>query len=485
MSIDAAERLTPATFRVSLPLWVAAAIYAVLLALGGMWLLADPDVYWHITVGEWIVEHRAFPHVDMFSATVAGAPWIATAWLSQLLYAGAHAVAGWSGVVVLAAAAIAAAFALLAHFLLQKLVPRSAITLVGAGFVLAAPHLTARPHALALPLMVVWAGVLMNAVDYRRAPPLALLPVMTLWANLHGSFTFGLALVAPLAFEAWWSAGDARRETALRWLRFGALALLAACVTPYGPEPIFVAWRMLDLGQVLSLIEEWQPQNFSRIGGFEACLLFGLGFALYRGIVLPPLRIVVLLGLLHLALSQSRHADVLGLLAPLVLARPLAAQVGSAEERADDPSAPSSGLASAILVACLAALTWVLAGTNLWTPRAQISPVAAVAAIKARNAGPVLNNYGFGGYLIYAGVPPFIDGRTDQLYGEKFLVRYYRAVALSDVGDFEHLLDEYGIGATLLYPTTPAVGLLDRMDGWQRVYADDVAVVHVRRASMH
>jgi hypothetical protein len=36
----------------------------------------------------------------------------------------------------------------------------------------------------------------------------------------------------------------------------------------------------------------------------------------------------------------------------------------------------------------------------------------------------------------------------------------------------------------LLAPTTPAVGLLDRMDGWQRVYADDVAVVHVRRTAM-
>ena len=54
MSIDTAERLTPATFRVSLPLWVAAAIYALLLALGGM-LLSDPDVYWHIATAEWIV----------------------------------------------------------------------------------------------------------------------------------------------------------------------------------------------------------------------------------------------------------------------------------------------------------------------------------------------------------------------------------------------------------------------------------------------
>jgi hypothetical protein len=483
MSIDTAERLTPATFRVSLPLWVAAAIYALLLALGGM-LLNDPDVYWHIAVGEWIVEHRAFPHVDMFSATVIGAPWIAKDWLSELLYAAAHAVAGWSGVVVLAAAAIAAAFALLAHFLLQKLAPLPALTLVGAGFMLAAPHILARPHALALPLMVIWIGVLMNAVDHRRAPPLALLPVMTLWANLHGSVTLGLALVAPLAFEAWWTAGAARRETALAWLRFGVLALLAACVTPYGAEPILVAWRMLGLGEVLTLINEWQPQNFSRIHGFEACLLVGLGFALYRGIVLPPLRIALLLGLLHLALSQSRHVDVLGLLAPLVLAQPLAAQVGSPEERADDLSAPSSGLAHAALAVCLAALTWALASTSAWAPRAQITPVAAVAAIKARNAGPILNDYDYGGYLIYAGVRPFIDGRTDQLYGEKLLVRYYRAVTLSDIGDFEHLLDEYGIAATLLFPTTPAVGLLDRMDEWQRVYADDVAVVHVRRAAV-
>jgi hypothetical protein len=481
VSIHTAERLTPVTLRVSLPLCVAAAVYALLLALGSR-LLNDPDVYWHIAVGRWIIEHRAVPHVDTFSATVAGAPWIAKEWLSQLLYAGAHAVAGWPGVVVLAAAAIAAALALLAHFLLQKLAPVPALVLVAGAFVLAAPHLLARPHALALPFMVAWVGVLMNAVDQRRAPPLALLAVMTVWANLHASFTLGLALIAPLALEAWWDAGAARRATALGWLRFGVFALIAACITPYGPEPILVAWRVLGLGQILSIIGEWRPQDFSRIGGFELCLLLGLGFALYRGIVLPPLRIAVLLGLLHLGLSQARHADVLGVLAPLILAQPLARHIGSAQGRAE-LSQQSSGLAQAALAACVAGLTWALASTSAWAPRAQISPVGAVAALKARNAGPILNDYDFGGYLIYTGIKPFIDGRTDQLYGEAFVVRHDRAVTLQNVGDFVHLLDEYGIGATLLSPTTPAVGLLERMPEWQRVYADDVAVVHIRRAA--
>jgi hypothetical protein len=45
------------------------------------------------------------------------------------------------------------------------------------------------------------------------------------------------------------------------------------------------------------------------------------------------------------------------------------------------------------------------------------------------------------------------------------------------------MLDQYKFGATLLAPGTPAIGLLDRLPEWQRVYADSVAVVHVRRAA--
>jgi hypothetical protein len=76
-------------------------------------------------------------------------------------------------------------------------------------------------------------------------------------------------------------------------------------------------------------------------------------------------------------------------------------------------------------------------------------------------------------------VPPFIDGRT-ELYGGDFMLRHYRAVTLADLRDFLRLLDEYRIGATLLAPRTPAVALLDRLPGWKRVYADDIAVVHQR-----
>jgi hypothetical protein len=42
------------------------------------------------------------------------------------------------------------------------------------------------------------------------------------------------------------------------------------------------------------------------------------------------------------------------------------------------------------------------------------------------------------------------------------------------------LLDTYKIDATLLTPTLPATKVLDHLPGWKRLYADGIAVVHVR-----
>jgi hypothetical protein len=54
----------------------AGALYLLLLAVGAK-LLNDPDTYWHLAVGRWILDHGAVPHSDPFSFTMTGAPWIA------------------------------------------------------------------------------------------------------------------------------------------------------------------------------------------------------------------------------------------------------------------------------------------------------------------------------------------------------------------------------------------------------------------------
>jgi len=451
--------------RTVMPWLVAAGAYLVLLPLGGR-LLNDADVYTHLVVGRSILANRAFPHLDTFSATFAGQPWIAKEWGSQLIYTAAYSLGGWSAMAMLAAAATAAALGLLAHALLRKLEPLPALGLTLAGFVLAAPHLVARPHVLALPLMVAWTAGLIRAVDERRAPSFWLLPLMLLWANLHGGFTLGLALIAPFALEGILQ----DRKTAPRWIGFGVAASLTACITPYGPESILVTQRILSLGDALDIIVEWRSQDFSRLEAFEILLLGGIGFALLRGVTLSPLRIVVLLGFLHLALAHVRSAEILGLLAPLLLGKP----------REDAQAAPLPLLLRGVVVASLAAASVFFALRHPAAPGASITPAAALAAIEKAQPGPVLNDYGFGGYMLSAGVAPFIDGRT-ELYGGAFTARHHRAVTLANLPDFLALLDEYKIGATLLSPERPAAALLDRLPGWERLYTDNIAVVHVRK----
>jgi len=123
-----------------LPLWVGAGVYTLLLISGNR-LLNDPDTLWQITVGQWIIDHSAVPEVDVYSFTMRGAPWISTQWLAQVAYARAYALAGWSGPVVLAAAAIALAFALFARSLRRHLRDGTTLLFVVAAFLLCLPHL--------------------------------------------------------------------------------------------------------------------------------------------------------------------------------------------------------------------------------------------------------------------------------------------------------------------------------------------------------
>src|SRR5246127_5866783 len=82
--------------RGSLPLWVGVAVYVLLIAAGNK-LLNDPDTMWHVTLGQWIIDHHAVPHTDVYSFTMRGQPWISTQWLAQVLFANAYSIAGWAG----------------------------------------------------------------------------------------------------------------------------------------------------------------------------------------------------------------------------------------------------------------------------------------------------------------------------------------------------------------------------------------------------
>jgi hypothetical protein len=463
-----------------LPLWVGIAVYALML-LSGNRLLNDPDTMWQITVGQWILDHHAVPETDIYSFTMYGQPWISTQWLAQVLFAKAFTLFGWSGPVVLASSAIALTFALLAATLSRRLSDSATLVFIATALALMAPHLLARPHVMAMPVMVLWIGGVIDAADRHEAPSFWLLPLIALWANLHGGFVFGVFFAGTVALDCIVGAeARARKALVLRWGAFGLAAVAAACCTPYGWNAILASQKILALGSALPLIMEWRAADFNGVGPFEITLLLGIGLALYRGVKLPPMRIVLLLGLLHMALAQGRAAEILALVAPMLLAEPLARQIEGAAASASHSSAPPRGVLFAGLAVTLVAGTFAFGSVHRFAPNMRGSPVAAVTELKKLQLERVFNDYDFGGYLIASGVPTFIDGRT-ELFGEKFFVDHNNASGLMEPENLFRLLDQYKIEATLMRTQSAATKLLDHMDSWQKIYSDDIATIHLRR----
>lgn len=488
MDDPAISTRTRSSFAVSLPLLLGILIYCQIFAFAGK-VLGDPDTYLHVAVGRWIIAHHMAPHRGIFSATMANAPWVAHEWLGEILLAWLFEHFGWTGLVAATALCTAAALAVLLRLLLRTLAPVHAAIAAVLAYFMTLPHVLARPDIFTLPILVLWMAALVAARGRNRAPPMWIAALMTVWANLHGGYMFGLAFAALLAGEAVLTAADwrARLAAGRAWALFGIVSVVAAAITPFGVAGLLLPFRLMQMKFALSVLVEWRSPNFQTFEPLELWIMLFLFAALSLGWRLPWTRAAMLLLLLHMALQHGRFGELLGLVAPLLLAPALARQIEARSHQGPATRldhvmgelARPAGLGAVALASILVLGVTAAIPPGLIQPAAASTPAAAVATAEAHHVtGPVLNSYRFGDYLIFSGIKPFIDGRA-ELYGDAFIERYVDAVSLT--GDkLLQLLRQYHIAWTLLSPESPAVALLAHLPGWKRLYADPIAVVYVR-----
>jgi hypothetical protein len=460
---------SPNMSRPNLTFALFAGLAAFALAAFSPALFHDGDTYWHITAGAWMLDHHLILRRDVFSYTAAGAPWDAQEWLAEIAMALAWRAGGWMGLHLLFGVAAGLAAAVVAGACRARLALTPALLATVLGLACVSGSLLARPHLLALPLLAIWVAGLVAAREKNETPHWALLAVMPLWANLHGSFAFGLALAAALGIEAVLENGE-RAKAALGWSLFVAAAIAVALLTPQGLQGLLFPLRLAAM-PALAHIGEWGASDFSHPSPFALALLAIL-FVLGRGQVkVPVVRLLILLGLTWLALAHQRHQMLLGIAGPLLLAPSLARAWPSRNEKPRAVFAAAGIVVLAGLVIARIALP-VTRGEDAVTPQAALAHVP-----RFERELPVLNDYAFGGYLIWNGVHPFIDSRAD-LYGNAFLENY-AAVTAPDAAALASTLAYYHVRWTIFPAHTPVVRLLDALPGWHRLYGDDNAVVHV------
>ena len=461
-------------------------VYLITATLVRNGLLNDPDTFWHIRVGNWMLQNDQFPIVDQFSYTAFGKAWFATDWISELVFAALYRAGQWRGVTEIVAITCGLIAGVLNFYLARKLRFSIALGLTAIIVALISPHFLARPVIFSYLLLSVWIVLILEIEDrdeWAEPRGFILIPIMLLWANVHGSFTFGLAVFYLFLGTALYNAYSKRDLKRLRrLLALVAGVTIAAVVTPNGP---FSALRTVQLMNIPALgnIDEWHGPDFQN-DRFHLISIVGL-FALlaYFGIRLRGPRLLTLLLVTVLALEHRRGLGLFALVAPLLIVRPLSACAPwlAVQDHELDPVtrfANKRGLVVAIACAVVVATTAIA----MWTSASRIEPPARLVPEKAISAATragfkdnVLNSYEFGGYLIFKGIPTFIDGRF-ELYGNQFLQRYFATMALTNSKEAAQFLKQYDVHWALLRPGEPIAFML-KADGWVQLYGDDTAIV--------
>jgi hypothetical protein len=235
----------------------------------------------------------------------------------------------------------------------------------------------------------------------------------------------------------------------------------------------------------LPLILEWQGARFDSVSGFEIVLLGFLFFALSRGLRMTPIRLALLIVMLHLSLQHIRHQSVLAVVGALILAEPIGRALVAREQLPKPTLREAFGgdwrpWAPAVLgmLLLLSAIALVRLLVPMQRPDSENVPMAAMERLpEGMRDKPVFNNYGFGGTLVLNGVRPYVDGRAD-MYGDAFVKEYAR-ISSGNEQAWQQSLRRWKFRWTFLSPRDGLVKILDRQAGWRRIYADKWAVIHV------
>src|SRR5205085_12260002 len=176
---------------------------------------------------------------------------------------------------------------------------------------------------------------------------------------------------------------------------------IAALLTPYGVSGFLQPIRLMGMPALQASFAEWLSPDFQKSPALELWILGALAIGFAGGLRLPPTRLLLLLGLVHMTLQHARHGDVLALVAPLALASPigcaLAARMALAAPSrlagwlarlARPPGAMAAAvtLALAVALALPTALRPIVRADDATTPGA-----ALAAAARLGLSGPVFN----------------------------------------------------------------------------------------------
>jgi hypothetical protein len=449
---------------------VAIAVIAMVCGVYSAGTIEDPDVFWHILIGDQILQDRSLSGLGAdWTVAQPEQQWQTSQWLSEVLVSLLHDAGGLPALIIARTIVALLLFLGIGALLLARATPRAAVIVMPLVALAVAPTVQDRPQTASLVLTVWLAWRISGLLRGDRGPSVWEVGAVTLvWAQFHG-----LWIIAPAAFAVLTLGRLLEGRASFTAARRAALLTLACVVggviNPLGPKSLILP---LTFAGDTALIDEWSRTSLSYFGTVLLLLLLMVTAVLWsrsRASVPVPEVVHIAAWTLFAFLALRNIAPAMLLMAPVVAGRlsgllPASGPSPRREQR----------LLTAALALVIALGSAVAIGRALTIDPLAGAPAAALAADLTRLDEPVrvLNDYNSSGIMLYqAGdkITLGIDGRADRL-GGAYTEKYSQAQDLR--GAWRAYVDDINPDVALLLTDTALTTWLTEVDGWVLVRTD-------------
>jgi hypothetical protein len=459
--------------------------------------ISDPDFWWHLRAGQLFVQTHAIPHIDPFSFTNNGTPWIAHEWLSEVLIYSLFRIGSYGLLIFVFSLIITAAFLLAYLRSSQESLPYVAGFTLLLGAIATAPTWGVRPQMISLFLSSLFLYLLDHYRIERALKYIIPLPLITMaWVNLHAGYFLGLAIMAiyiagalidllKADYQKTESPDTPTLKSILILCTILGASILATLANPNGLHILLYPFQTLTSQAMQQFIQEWFSPDFHQIEWQPLAwfILAFIGAGMLGKKAISPTKIMLTLFFGYIALQSMRHVPLFAVAAIPILSEQIGPLV-RIRSAIETPSRLRKWI-SPILLLCIVSfigLRFVQVIKGQSKSETDTFPKVAVDWISENQPeGNLFNSYGWGGYLIwrlYPKYPVYIDGRAD-VYGDTFIFAYtdvYRARP-----GWEQALDIQTVRLVLVEPDSGLASALRQSSGWEIKYEDQISVIFNRK----
>jgi tetratricopeptide (TPR) repeat protein len=168
----------------------------------GVKQLREPDVWWQLLAGRWMLEQGEITRTDVFSFTMAGHPWVNVKWLYEIIIALLEKAAGPEGVILLQAVVNVVIIHILFRTMkllgkeLQQPVSDFAAALSALLFLAMVEYrMAGRPEMVSHLLSTIYLYILWRHPQMELKRLWWLILLQCIWANMHEGYPVGLVII--------------------------------------------------------------------------------------------------------------------------------------------------------------------------------------------------------------------------------------------------------------------------------------------------